>query len=125
MAKQGAAWAPQGQALPPPASYLKPEAEVVLLASVDGAVKRRRLPCVDLDPFDRQKVRRVHCQRKRKGFQVDAGVAEKSNNWELGMNNQKQPQSLLHWKAPALDWKGDLLGFESYIYHTSQTCAAI
>lgn len=41
-------------------SHLKPQAETVPLASVDGAVKRCRLPGVDLHPLYSQEVRRVH-----------------------------------------------------------------
>lgn len=43
-----------------PDCHLKPEMEVVPLASIDGAVKRRCLSRVDFHSLYSQEVRRIH-----------------------------------------------------------------
>lgn len=46
-------------------TYLKPEAEVVPLASVDSAVKGRSLSGIDLHTLYSQEMRSIHCGGKK------------------------------------------------------------
>lgn len=47
-------------------TYLKPEAEVVPLASVDSAVKGRSLSGIDLHTLYSQEMWSIHCGKKGK-----------------------------------------------------------
>lgn len=46
-------------------THLKPEAEVVPFASIDGAVKRCSLTSIDLNSFYSEEVRCVHYEKRQ------------------------------------------------------------